>query len=456
LDNLRRYHRADPSHFSVVLADAAQIGFFLGSVALGYAAGQLCSMFFRSGLLAVVFGLVPSLVLCGWAGLMWWWEVPLTWSVAPIPLFLLLATWKRAPDWLLQRNRARAWLRPALALAVPTVSLLVAVPLFRVYQIPYVDPGFSPEEFARAITPEEEETSELYRRALDRYVSPPPKPQEPEVPEEPEVVDESQEPEPDPYPELTDRQKTWVESNGETMALAMEASRREACNFTAPGGLLDRKQTQASRRYPITLARLLVVSGRQLQSEGELDAAWERYLAALRISAHLRHRANWSGTADYLEQSVYRSLPYWAGAADQTPERIRRAIQEVDRLQQNLPSRTDAIKSDYLFARDVIAGDPEVLAVTSMGKRDMMKRMLWARWMPWERARAMRLLNHQTAHVLKVLAAKEQGAANNRRTSRGIPWQHRRQRQMFIRDRIGNPPFFSTAIIGSRRSPCAS
>ncbi len=417
---LRYFHELDrlarhlplywqPSHFSVMLGDAAQVGFFLSSVALGYAAGQLCSMFFRSGLLAVVFGLMLSLVLCIWAGLMWWWEVPLVWSVAPIPWFLLLATWLRTPGWLLQRNRARAWLRPALALAVPAVLLLVGVPRFRAYQIPYVDPGFSPEEFAQAITPEEEETSEMYRRALDRYVS---------FPLEPLVNGEQQEPKPDPYPELTDREKTWVESNGEAMALAMQASRREACNFTAPGGLLDPKQTQAGRRYPGTLARLLVVSGRQFQSEGKLDAAWKRYLAALRISAQLRHRASRPGSGDFLEQLVYRALPFWAGAADQTPERIRRAIRELENLQRNLPSRTEAIKSDYLFARDVLAGDPEALAATKMGKRTMIKRMLWARWMPWEHARAVRLLNRQTTYALQVISHAEEASASGQRIPR--------------------------------------
>ncbi len=429
----------EPSHFSVMLGDAAQVGFFLVSVALGYAVGQLCSMLFRSGLLAVVFGLIISLILCSWAGLMWWWEVSLVWSVVPIPLFLLLATWLRAPDWLLQRNRARAWLRPALALAVPAVSLLVAVPLFRVYQIPYVDPGFSPEEFARAITPEEEETSEMYRRALDRYVSLPPKPLEPVV------VDESQEPEPDPYPQLTDREKTWVESNREAIGLAMEASRREACDFSGPGGFFDPKQADSGRRDPRDLANLLVVSGRQLQLHGDLDAAWERYLAALRISVQLRHRVISPVFGDQSELSVYRALPYWAAAADQTPERIRRAIQEVDNLQQNLPSRTDATKSEYLHARDVIAGDPEALAATDMRKRDMIKRMLWARWMPWEHTRAVRLLNRQTAYALQVISDAEEAAASGeqipRRSDRYLPsrwkWYYHSESWYALRKQVG-------------------
>lgn len=87
------------------------------------------------------------------------------WSVAPIPLILLLGTWLGAPDWLLERDILRAWLRPALALILPAAALLTAVLLYRIYQIPAVDPVFSPEEFARPVTAEERATFEMYRRA---------------------------------------------------------------------------------------------------------------------------------------------------------------------------------------------------------------------------------------------------------------------------------------------------
>ena len=47
-----------------------------------------------------------------------------------------------------ERNNLRAWLRPASALIVTPRAVLVAVPLYRVYTVPEVDPGFWPEEFA--------------------------------------------------------------------------------------------------------------------------------------------------------------------------------------------------------------------------------------------------------------------------------------------------------------------
>ncbi|NLF08692.1 MAG: hypothetical protein GX594_12050 [Pirellulaceae bacterium] len=134
----------------------------IGYVILSVSAGQFCSMFFRSGILAGLFGIILTLALAGWTALMWIWRINCLWAVLPIPLALLLATRLRTRDWLVERNTLRAWLRPGLALAVPALALLAAVPLYRVYQIPWVDPGFSPDEFARDMTPEE-------FAAIDRY-----------------------------------------------------------------------------------------------------------------------------------------------------------------------------------------------------------------------------------------------------------------------------------------------
>ena len=124
----------------------------VGYVVLSVAAGQLCSMFFHSGILAGLFSIILTLVLAGWCALMWLWQINWLWSMLPIPIALLLATRLRTRDWLVERNTFRAWLRPSLVLAIPTIALFTAVPLYRIYQIPLVDPGFSPEEFSRAMT----------------------------------------------------------------------------------------------------------------------------------------------------------------------------------------------------------------------------------------------------------------------------------------------------------------
>jgi hypothetical protein len=71
----------------------------LTCVAVSFCAGQWMSMFVRSGLMASFFGLLLSAILCYWVALMSAMQVSFLWSVAPIPLVLLWATWLRAPDW---------------------------------------------------------------------------------------------------------------------------------------------------------------------------------------------------------------------------------------------------------------------------------------------------------------------------------------------------------------------
>ncbi len=370
------------------------LGCVFGLAILGYASGQLCSMLLRSGILAGFLSLVLSGLLCGWAWLMWYLSVPWIWSVAPIPLLLLLASWLRAPDWLLERNTLRAWLRPALALIVPAVSLLAAVPVYRVYEIPAVDPGFSPEEYARPATAEEKATFEMYRRASLMFV----------LKETPRGATDGDEEgaAPESEAERTARETAWIEANQEAIELTIKASRRKACDFFDPQSDPSKVEVLQDTR---SLCGVLLASARQLESEGGLDAALERYLAAVRVSLHLRHRGAWVGpdVADLIETDVYDHLATWAADPDQTPQRIGAAIVELGRLTEDLPSRSDGIKSEYLWTRRIIAGDPDTLAQLDLRRREEFWATLALKWLPWERARAGRVLNLMTARELKSL-----------------------------------------------------
>ena len=114
----------------------------LGYVLIGIAVGPLLlDVLPQSAAGGAVQHLLLTAIFAVWCGLMWFWQVNWLWSVLPIPLALLLATRLRAADWLLERNNLRAWLRPGLALLIPAAALLVAVPLYRVYSVPLVDPG---------------------------------------------------------------------------------------------------------------------------------------------------------------------------------------------------------------------------------------------------------------------------------------------------------------------------
>ena len=76
----------------------------LGLTFTSFACGQLASMLFRSGIVAVVVGGFLSLPVAVWLLLMHYFDVNWFWSVAPISLALFLATWLRASDWALGRQ----------------------------------------------------------------------------------------------------------------------------------------------------------------------------------------------------------------------------------------------------------------------------------------------------------------------------------------------------------------
>ena len=122
----------------------------------------------RSGILAATFGTILTAVLCGWAALMYWLCLSWLWTVAPLLLAFLAATWLHAPNWLVERKNWRGRLRLALVVAVPALAILVAIPLVRVYEIPLVGPGFDVNELTRPATPEEQETLALCAAGCDK------------------------------------------------------------------------------------------------------------------------------------------------------------------------------------------------------------------------------------------------------------------------------------------------
>ncbi|MCA9094455.1 MAG: hypothetical protein KDA68_13280 [Planctomycetaceae bacterium] len=117
---------------------------FLGDMVL------ICSISFTSGLLAslisrsmyVAFGLslIFLITVLIWNTFVAGDSNGISWSLLPVPLIFLLAARIRVPDWLLERNRFRHWLKFYTLLFVPLSICAASVPLYLVYSIPYVHP----------------------------------------------------------------------------------------------------------------------------------------------------------------------------------------------------------------------------------------------------------------------------------------------------------------------------
>jgi ABC-type transport system involved in multi-copper enzyme maturation permease subunit len=323
----------------------------LGAMAGAYACGQLASMTSRSWLIAVTSGTGLTIVVGGWAGLMNELGLSWLWSVAPLTLAFVAFTWLVAPNWLLERRTWRARLVPALVIAVPVMAILIAVPLVRVCEIPLVALDFDPDGLASTVTAEESETQALYARAI-------------------EFVKKAKD---------TEKVPAWEKRRleAQAVALAIEASRRPLPDFYVDSPT-DRVPAETE------LAYLVLASGQPLAAEGKLDAALDRYLAAERIASYVRRR--WPVTRiAQIDALVCDHLVHWAALNGQKPERVVNALRTSEE-QWRIPSTyCDDIEYSYLVCRrNLESGIYCPLAVN---------------WLPWERARAVRLLDKVTAEV---------------------------------------------------------
>jgi hypothetical protein len=374
-----------------------------GYVILGIAVGQLCSMFLRSVVLAALFSLLITGILATWCVLMLFWQVNWLWSILPILVAPLLATRLRTADWLAERNSLGSWLRPGLALLAPAVALLIVVPLYRVHQIPFVDPGFSPEELTRPITAEDQATFDMYRQAYRALM---PMRRDGFSLRELESL------------ALTSLERPWVDANSEAVEAALKASQR-------PIGNLADSRSLPSKGELAELARLLVCSATKSESDGKLDVAMEKYLAAIRIAVMVHNcyaipilqfepPENRVCCGNLIEMQVYAHLPSWAARPGQTPERILAAASKMEELTSGV-SPSNGLKLAYLRVYRFLSGDVDAILGSSSDSGPNQLSPLTMLWMhlPWERDRATRLLNCQIRPRLDSLSTVEQVMRNN-------------------------------------------
>jgi ABC-type transport system involved in multi-copper enzyme maturation permease subunit len=374
---------------------------------VGYCSGQLASILIPRGLVAGFVAILLTFLIGLWMGLMSGLGIELWWSAAPIPLIFLIATRARVSDWLLERATWRAWGRFAAVLGLPVAALLAGVAAYRVFEIPATGPGFDPQEVLRPAMLGEKETAELYRQAIAHLKSYQGvgimRLDQPDAPLARQGWDRATE---------TDRK--WLNENQEALGLTARTSQHETCVFREPATTLptDSLQTEIKTRE---LAWLLALDARRLEADGELDAALDRYLAMLRMARHVANRATtlqWQiGTL--IESLALDRLQTWSAHPDQTPERIRKAVAELQKHGAQFPSGSDTMKVDYVGYRRLIEmGTEDFLAAVDHQSPGLL--ILCGRLMPWETVRSRRLLDALVDNDLKELSALEQDLATGR------------------------------------------
>ncbi|REK09444.1 MAG: hypothetical protein DWQ37_18580 [Planctomycetota bacterium] len=335
-------------------------------IAVSFAAGQWASMMVRSGLMAGFCGLVLAAVVSGWVALLAFMQIGREWSVLPVTTVLLAATWLRAPDWVRENTTWWARARAITHLILPAVLFVAVLAAFRVYQVP--DWGRRPPE-PRPATPAGRQTAELYRKASELYFGMPERERSPDA-----------DVETPPTRELGRIERQWVEGNAETIALAVEASKREEY---APHGV-----NSVGNVHKNDLYLLMLYSAWSLEAEGRLDEALDRYFETLAMLSQWSADP-WDYSLSGAARVIEEELPHWAAAKGQTVERIRQAIA---RLADFSVRSEDALQPLYAFyavdRRFLDEGKPPPYLGNNVTRM-----ILWRRLLPWERYRALRLLN---------------------------------------------------------------
>lgn len=337
----------------------------LGLGLLTYSISQICSLFFRSGIIALAMGSFCSIMVCLWAVLMGALQVPLWFAVLPIPLIALWASWLRAPDWLSERTRWRARLKLLLSLAFPLAAVLVATACYRVYEIPVVRLILPEANHPQPPSDDARETLRLYHEAWS----------------------------------------LWEPANSEEgIAEFLEASRREHCWFPNVYDLHrqsrvettsdEMKNVETLVTYPTRLANFVLNSCDPLESDGNLDAAFERHMAVLRFARHLYYRGDLRRQrgADAVEALALERLGRWAANPGQNADGIRTALQRLDQEYFVFsPSREYEMLDDYLARHDILEFDETAWEKSGAGWQEKAVFQCMHVLLPCEHARVKRV-----------------------------------------------------------------
>jgi hypothetical protein len=370
------------------------VGFVIACTALCYAAGQWCSMFIRSGVVAGSFAVVFSALLCAWTVLMHFLHASWLWSVAPIPLVLLWATWLRAPDWILEQTNWSARTKAAAAFLLPAGILLVSVAAYRVFSIPDVSPGFDRAAYLAKIAATKEHPGDVYRQILGHLTS---------ISWEEGSIDPIEV----TNGHLKQAQKRWLQDNSEEVQDLFDNVKSGACVWQDP-----KSPVFGGGSYQ--LAALAIFAARQSMVEERLDEALARYIDGLRLISQLSEylpprEAEFTGR---LAEVMLRDLTWWGAARSQTPARIRNAIEKLQEFEPDSMHFLEQLKFQYVVERRRIDGDEDALRL-AYGFRPGTEiatslHVALDKLLPWERFRARRQLNVLTTNGLEQLKSMQQ------------------------------------------------
>ncbi|MEO2045351.1 MAG: hypothetical protein ABGX16_02115 [Pirellulales bacterium] len=397
-----------------------------------YSLGQLCSLLLRREVLAGFLALLISILLSVWVYVVAIWQLNPWWFVLPLGVGAMLASWLRMPGWLVGRNSGRAWLVPFTLVAIPVAIFALMLPKARLDQLNNLSPKYHyfGVSLPKAVDQFEsqkkrgQKTADAYMQ-LDTAILPLEEAAQDvtvdgkswgELPNVDssyggEIVfgenrSELWTPE---QRELAKKlaakmQLAYIRANQPVIEDLIELSQRPFCYFPVAVLLND---------YCLLddLKELLLVDAQQLQVNGKLDLALDRYLALLRIESHeLNGQSTFWVSQKLKETKRSRTIEnamveQWATHPDQTCARLREAIDKLNACPALLTRPADAILVEWQRIHAIVLGTelPSIFSHENTQPR-WSDYLAWlANKLPQERQRALVALDRNTSQTLNYL-----------------------------------------------------
>jgi hypothetical protein len=396
------FYRADILSAKAFLQMAALLGVGAWQALEAYAIAELCALLIPALIPAAAMGLFAVAGLVLFSALVAPYQLPLSLTIAPCPFIFLAASWFRTGDWLAERSTRRAWSKTVAVLAIPAACLFLIAIVYRVVEVPKESsPNLLMVQASVPAPPRSgsRDAESLFVEAAQLTRMPGSTDGTPEE-QVPWFVHRHEWPEKGAWGKgvstgwgkATAQQKKWVDENQAALKLALEAVRRPPA--PPADGPAFAKEIGWDR-----LTSLLLYSARKFESQDKLDDALECYCAAIRLGDELARASilrNWQkseGTA----VTALQWMTLWAAHPKQTPQRIKRAIAEIERVTSVPPISRSVLRSwnrNRLAAADAQSRMriPLTPPMRRAGRTDPDGSML-AGMFPWERARLLRVLD---------------------------------------------------------------
>lgn len=358
--------------------------------ALTYSIGQLCSIYFRSTLVAIAAAAAAAIVCLVWTAACYRLAVNPLIGVAPLPVAFMLASWLRVRDWLLESRTWGSRIRALLGLTLPLCLVLGAVASYRTFEFSSIEPTFIDVSTASEDRLAGEQALQAYESVW----------QETGFPPTATLRDSQHGPWGITLPHQLTNNPDWASTL--EWARGHEELVQKVLPHTLAADVPWRKETETPSSGAIRgiagLSQLLMWSGIASEQDGDLSAALEKYWAMIRIANQLRRDGNRSFClmADLVEEAAYRRLPVWAIHPQQTQSALQAALKQLDQLESQRPSGVHQIRAAYLIDRKLLETKSQLYDRPPGSGRQVEFELVrfCVEWMPWELKRAERVTGH--------------------------------------------------------------